>query len=185
MNYSVKSALSAVVAFVAIGMMLSSCSSKDTSFGKAGDRRQLVLNPVQDSKATGSLEIVESSDSLRISGLISGLEPGPHGFQILAAGSCSGDSSDSDTRIFALPGQIHGAPEDSTSSIGVLGNIRADERGQSVVNVSSRRLCMKAAKECSILGRSIVVRSRADDFETRPSGDSGRPVACAQIPKES
>lgn len=158
------------------------CSSKQNSSDQAQRAgKDVVLKSVHNSGVSGSLDFVEKDASLHISGLISGLEPGLHGFHVRASGNCSEGALSSNPQIFSLPGQIHGVPGQRTSSIGILSNIRADERGQAVIRVNSTNLCLKASKECSVLGRSIVITSREDNFQTQPRGHSGHIVACAPI----
>jgi Cu-Zn family superoxide dismutase len=62
--------------------------------------------------------------------------------------------------------------------VGDLGNIVADADGNATIDITDSRAVLSGPH--SIIGRSIVVHAKADQF-TQPSGDAGPRVAFGVI----
>ncbi|VDK76495.1 unnamed protein product [Litomosoides sigmodontis] len=123
----------------------------------------------------------------RISGEISGLTPGLHGFHIHEYGDtrnscrCAGGH-------FNPFGKTHGGPTDRIRHIGDLGNIKTGSDGIAYVNIISNYI--KLSGPISIVGRALVVHANEDDFgkgvgdqkeESLRTGNAGGRIACAII----
>ena len=115
-----------------------------------------------------------------IDGTIRGLVPGKHGFHLHVFGDFS-EGFSSCGSIFNPFGRNHGAPDDEERMVGDLGNIDADEDGVANVNIEDRQV--KLIGPHSIIGRSILVKSDADDLGrggheySLSTGNSGQRIA--------
>lgn len=49
-------------------------------------------------------------------------------------------------------------------------------RGRAYLSVATGRFCVK-----DIIGRTVVIHSRPDDFRTQPAGNAGSKIACGLI----
>ena len=116
-----------------------------------------------------------------IDGNIHGLVPGKHGIHIHVFGDFSEGPFSSCGSIFNPFGRNHGAPDDEERMVGDLGNIDADDEGKAHVNIEDRQV--KLIGPHSIIGRSILIKSDADDLGrggheySLSTGNSGQRIA--------
>jgi Cu-Zn family superoxide dismutase len=73
----------------------------------------------------------------------------------------------------------HAGPKAEKRDVGDLGNLEADKNGLARLEVTDNIISLEGPK--SIIGRSVIVHARADDFKTQPPGASGARVACSVI----
>ena len=138
-----------------------------------------VLEAKSNSKVSGKLDFAEKDGSVTISGTISGLTPGKHGFHIHEIGDCSASDGSSAGGHFNPTKHDHGAPDSALRHLGDLGNIDASESGVTEINIHDSEISLSGAQ--TIVGRSIVIHQNADDLKTQPSGASGDRIACGVI----
>ncbi|CAG9535421.1 unnamed protein product [Cercopithifilaria johnstoni] len=122
-----------------------------------------------------------------IYGEISGLTPGLHGFHIHQYGDATNDCISAGSHFNPF-GNTHGGPTDQMRHIGDLGNINAGNDGIAHVNIISNDI--KLSGPISIIGRSLVVHAKADDFgkgvgdereESLKTGNAGGRVVCGIV----
>ncbi len=135
-----------------------------------------VLVPKSDSKVEGTLLLQQEGDTLHITGKVSGLTPGKHGFHIHEFGDLRDPKGDSAGGHFNPTGMQHGSPDDAQHHMGDFGNIEAGADGTANVDVK-----VKGAHVALVLGRGIVVHGSPDDLKTQPSGNAGPRVAVGVI----
>jgi superoxide dismutase, Cu-Zn family len=138
-----------------------------------------VLIPLSGSQVQGVVSFAKVSEGVRVRGNISNLSPGLHGFHIHEFGDCRTSDGASAGGHFNPRDQIHGAPDAAQHHVGDLGNIRADEKGNARVDFVAAALSLEGDE--SIIGRSVMVHERQDDFRTQPDGDTGMRLACGVI----
>ena len=181
------------VFLVAFGMVLAGCAGTkhqerptdgrgEMPAGRAGQQVRAVaeLQPTQGNSARGTIYFVNEPQGTRITGQITGLTPGDHGFHIHENGDCSAPDASSAGDHFNPTGALHGGPRTSHRHLGDLGNITARADGTAHVSeVIIPGLPFSGAN--SILGKALLVHAKADDLRSQPSGDSGGRVACGVI----
>uniref|UniRef100_A0A804QG32 Superoxide dismutase [Cu-Zn] n=1 Tax=Zea mays TaxID=4577 RepID=A0A804QG32_MAIZE len=119
-----------------------------------------------------------------VTGSISGLKPGLHGFHVHALGDTTNGCMSTGPH-FNPVGKEHGAPEDEDRHAGDLGNVTAGEDG--VVNVNITDSQIPLAGPHSIIGRAVVVHADPDDLGkgghelSKSTGNAGGRVACGII----
>uniref|UniRef100_A0A8D8XL02 Superoxide dismutase [Cu-Zn] n=3 Tax=Cacopsylla melanoneura TaxID=428564 RepID=A0A8D8XL02_9HEMI len=119
-----------------------------------------------------------------ISGNITGLTPGDHGFHIHEKGDITQGCASMGPHYnpFNFP---HGAPTDPDRHHGDLGSITADQNGFVSIKISDHVLSLDGP--LTILGRGVVVHEKADDLgrgnnaESVKTGNAGGRVACGII----
>lgn len=89
-----------------------------------------------------------------MTGIITGLSPGKHGFHIHEFGNFT-DGCDSAGSHFNPNGMEHGGPDDEERHAGDLGNVVADENGVAIVNIVDAQIPLDGPN--AIVGRSVVV----------------------------
>ena len=138
-----------------------------------------VLAPLEGSEVRGVVAFAKGSEGVRVTATFSNLSPGLHGFHIHEFGDCRTSDGASAGGHFNPRNQIHGGPDSEQHHVGDLGNILVDEQGNARVDFSLNTLSLSGDE--SIIGRSVMVTERQDDFRTQPAGDSGARLACGTI----
>jgi superoxide dismutase, Cu-Zn family len=139
----------------------------------------VTIGPTAGSNVNGELRLEQRSDGVWITGNVTGLTPGEHGFHVHEKGDCSAHDASSAGGHFTGGQQKHGAPTDPEHHAGDLGNITADADGSATIAVLGRGL--QLVGEAGIENRALIVHGGADDMTSQPSGNSGSPVGCGTI----
>lgn len=142
------------------------------------------LKPTEGNSVAGTVTFEEGADgSVHITGKVSGLTPGKHGFHIHAVGDCSAADGSSAGGHFNPDGTDHGAPDSPTHHVGDLGNLEADEQGNAEYHANYNFLTLKDGPH-SVIGKAVIVHSGEDDLVTQPTGGAGSRLACGVIEKQ-
>merc|ERR1711997_1094404 len=97
-----------------------------------------------------------------IEGFVHGLAPNPlHGFHVHEFGDLS-DGCTSCGGHFNPYGNTHGGPDSDNRHVGDLGNIVANDNGDSVVFIADNQVKLTGEAEFSVAGRSIVIHEKED-----------------------
>jgi Cu-Zn family superoxide dismutase len=142
------------------------------------DRAVSVLIPMGDSGVKGVVYFTKEGKSVHVSGTISGLKPGEHGFHVHQFGDVTSTDGTSAGGHYNPENKMHGKPDDKERHVGDLGNIKAGEDGVAKIDIKDSMLELEGPH--SILGRGLVVHANADKF-TQPVGDAGGRVAVGVI----
>ena len=117
-----------------------------------------------------------------ISGTITGLSEGKHGFHIHEFGDLS-DGCDSAGGHYNPTGVDHS--DIDNGHVGDLGNITADSKGVAEFSIKAKRIHLQGAT--SIVGRAVVVHEDEDDLgkggdeESLKTGNAGERAGCGVI----
>ncbi len=146
------------------------------------------LNPAPTNTATsipgvgGSLQLVTAINGVQISGNVTGLAPNSeHGFHIHETGDCASPDFTSAGGHFNPGGAKHGNPASPPHHVGDIPSIKADAKGVAIVHAAIMGATLNDAGPNDIIGKSLIVHARRDDYKTQPSGDSGDRIACGVI----
>lgn len=90
----------------------------------------------------------------RVTGKITGLKPGKHGFHIHQFGDYSGGCVSAGSHFNPHKKQ-HGGPTDDNRHAGDLGNVIANDAGEVTLDIVDGQIPLEG--ENSIIGRSVVV----------------------------
>jgi superoxide dismutase, Cu-Zn family len=157
------------------------CQGQGRSPGDpAAGRYVAILNPTQDSQASGEVEFIPRDNHVEVRGRITGLSPGTrHGIHIHEVGDCSAPDAKSAGDHYNPAGLEHGSPDAARRHAGDLGNLQADSDGVATLDLQDPVLSSVGVE--SLVGRSVVVHANPDDFTSQPSGNSGDRLACGVI----
>lgn len=123
----------------------------------------------------------------RVSIEVSGLQPGSHGLHVHQNPSCeAGPDATGKVIPFGAAGghfdpggsknHDHPGVTNDKGHGGDLPMIEVNAEGKGKLNFDTNRLAMSGPN--SVLGRSIIIHEKADDYQTDPAGDSGSRVLC-------
>ena len=138
-----------------------------------------VLIPTKDSKVSGIVTFTQKDGEVEVTGEITGLTPGKHGFHIHEFGDFSSPDAMSTGGHFNPGHKQHGGPDDENRHAGDFGNITADDSGKATLDLRDKGLSLSGHD--SILGRAVIVHEKADDLKSQPSGNAGARIACGII----
>jgi Cu-Zn family superoxide dismutase len=158
---------------------LAAAAAAQTATPPAVNHAIAVLTPAKDGKVGGTIHFMKTAGGVKVSGTVTGLAPGAHGFHVHEFGDCSAADFTSAGGHFNPAGNPHGSPKDAKRHEGDLGNIEAGADGSATIDYTDAALGFEGAQ--SILGRGVIVHANPDDFKTQPTGNAGGRVACAAI----
>ncbi len=136
-----------------------------------------ILLATKGNKVEGRVTFTEAENGIHVKGELSGLAPGEHGFHVHEFGVWSPDGKAAGGH-FNPTAQPHGERDASKRHIGDLGNIKANENGNAVIDFVDPHLTFHGPH--SIIGRGVVVHEKADDYG-QPVGNAGGRVAVGVI----
>ncbi|XP_052192131.1 superoxide dismutase [Cu-Zn] 2-like isoform X2 [Diospyros lotus] len=111
---------------------------------------------------TGTIYFAQEGDGpTTVTGNISGLKPGLHGFHVHALGDTTNGCMSTGPH-FNPYDKEHGAPEDENRHAGDLGNVAAGADGTAGVAVIDKQIPLAGPN--SIIGRAVVVHVDPDDL---------------------
>uniref|UniRef100_O65174 Superoxide dismutase [Cu-Zn] n=1 Tax=Zantedeschia aethiopica TaxID=69721 RepID=SODC_ZANAE len=126
----------------------------------------------------------EGEGPTTITGSLSGLKPGLHGFHVHALGDTTNGCMSTGPH-FNPAGKEHGAPEDGNRHAGDLGNVTVGEDGTVNFTVTDSQIPLTGLN--SVVGRAVVVHADSDDLGkgghelSKTTGNAGGRLACGVI----
>lgn len=143
-------------------------------------RAVCILTSLGNSSVKGVIRFTQKGDKVEISGEVTGLKPGMHGFHIHEFGDLTDlDMGKSAGGHFNPTGMKHGGPNDAERHAGDLGNLEAKDDGKATVSMMDTVIQLNGP--ASIIGRGIIVHADPDDLKTQPTGNAGGRVAAGVI----
>lgn len=142
-------------------------------------RAVAVLHPAGDGKTSGVLTFVKAAPGAKVTGRITGLAPGTHGFHIHEFGDCSAADFSSAGGHYNPTGHQHAGTTEPRRHMGDMGNVEAGADGVATVDYTDPRLRFEGAH--GILGRGVIVHANPDDLKTQPTGNAGGRLACGVV----
>jgi Cu-Zn family superoxide dismutase len=140
------------------------------------------LSPTQGNTANGTLTLTADGETVRVSGSLQGLKPnGEFGFHIHENGDCSAPDASSAGGHFNPTNAQHGDPQSATHHGGDMLNVKSDAQGAAQVEVVASGVSLTTGQPDDVHGKAIVLHEKRDDYQTQPSGDSGKRIACGVI----
>jgi Cu-Zn family superoxide dismutase len=75
---------------------------------------------------------------------------------------------------------MHGFDMKGGPHEGDMPNFIAEDNGKAVAEIINTQVTLEKGPK-SLMGTSVVVHEKADDFKSQPSGDAGGRLACGTI----
>lgn len=135
-----------------------------------------VVHPTEGNTASGVVHFDAVDGGVQISGEISGISSGLHGFHIHQYGDCSAADGTSAGGHYNPAGVDHAGPDAEVSHMGDLGNIEANADG-----VATFDAIFPAVDMAMITGRGLIVHAGEDDLTSQPTGAAGARLGCGVI----
>jgi Cu-Zn family superoxide dismutase len=173
-------AAGSLVCFAVLGLRTHAAAPEQGHAGTAVTKATAQLIPTTKTQSTvkGTVTFTKTAHGIHVSGEITGLTPGEHGFHVHEFGVWNEDGMASGGHFNPL-GAPHASHDSSKRHVGDMGNLKADENGKAVVELDDDQMSFEGPT--CILGRGLVVHAKADDLKSQPAGDAGGRLAVAII----
>lgn len=130
----------------------------------------------------GTLRLVDHPGTIAVTGRLTGLAPGPHGFHIHETGRCDPPTFESAGGHWSPLGKQHGLNNPQGPHMGDMPNLLVDENGIADVNHNNTAGVLRGdGGAMDADGAALVVHTDEDDQVTDPSGNSGDRILCGVI----
>lgn len=174
-----------LLAYPLMAMLAVSCSSNRQTAKDASAQAEIA--GYLPNTTEGTINFTNrGTEGIRIQGEIVGLLPDrEYAMHIHERGDCSSPEA-SGMHFDPLNSNVHGVPGNSPGQrhAGDLPNLKTDGDGRASIDVTSH-LLGTGTSDFSVIGRSVVIHSGEDDYQTQPSGGSGEKIACGVIQRTS
>lgn len=168
-----------IILYIAFSLLaLLSCKSSTFSANMV----VLALESKSNSAVTGTATFSEKNGEVTLTTKIIGLKQGEHGIHIHEKADCSAPDAASAGGHWNPTFKRHGKWTDAEHHKGDIGNITANENGVATLTFKTNEWCIgcgDATKD--ILGKSLIIHEKPDDFVSQPTGNAGARVACSAI----
>ena len=128
----------------------------------------------------GTLQVMDADGGVHVSGELTGVPNGEHGFHIHETGTCDAAAKFESAGAHFEPGDNkHGTENPEGPHAGDLMNVTADDDGKVAVDLHNPNVTL--AQLIDTDGAALVLHADPDDYKTDPSGNSGDRFACGVI----
>lgn len=134
-------------------------------------------------KFSGKAKLEEVATGVKVVVDLDDAPVGKKGIHVHEKPDCSDIPNKSMGEHFAPGAKAHGLPPNATRHLGDLGNIEVNKDGDAHFEFVAQNANLKPGDPMSFLNRALVIHE-ASDKGTQPSGNSGKPIACAVIEKD-
>lgn len=105
-----------------------------------------------------------------------------HATHIHEKGDCSAADGSSAGGHWNPTSHQHGKWGVGEHHSGDLGNLKTDANGTARLVMKTDKWCIGCKDETkNIIGKSIIIHAKADDFKTQPTGNAGGRIGCVEI----
>ena len=158
-------------------VLLAACASTP----EGGTKASAHLMPASGSNVMGDITFTQvGPNRVRVTGAVTGHQPGMKGFHIHEKGDCSAPDATSAGGHFNPKGMKHG-PTPAVGHAGDMGNLTFSDAGRATVDITYEGITLDRDASNGIIGRAVVVHAGTDDQKTDPTGNAGGRVACGVI----
>lgn len=166
-------------AIAVAALLVTGCATTEREVPTA----EATLKPTTGNQAKGTVRFAQHRDKVRVSGEITGLNPNSeHGFHVHEKGDCSAPDATSAGGHFNPLNKAHGHAVPGGRHAGDMPNLRTDGSGRATFSFDLSGITVTEG-EVGVVGRSVIVHAKPDDYRTQPTGDSGARLACGVIVK--
>ena len=144
-------------------------------------KAEAVLESRSGSTATGKVTFTQHGGTITMKVVVSGLTPGAHAIHLHDKGDCSAPDAVSAGGHWNPSSEDHGKWGHAPFHHGDIGNLVADAKGKAKLTVESHLWTLGDGNASDVLGHSVIVHAKEDDFTTQPTGNAGGRVACGVI----
>ena len=183
---------------IAVFFVLSSCNSgsrqsddNESASEKQEERNdertaKAVMEPASGSNVSGEVNFTERENGkVRIELKVENLPPGEHAVHLHENGDCSAADASSAGGHWNPTMKPHGKRGEGTAfHKGDIDNMKVGDDGKGTLTMTVEGWSIGGADSTNIIGKSVIIHDKADDFTSQPAGNAGSRVSCGVIKAE-
>lgn len=153
--------------------------------GGEGKAATATLAPKSGSTVSGvaTFTVDASTAKVTVKVDVSGATPGLHAVHIHEHADCSSMDAESAGGHWNPTNKAHGKWGVDPFHLGDIGNIDIGADGRGSLSLTTDLWTVGTGAMNDVVGHSIMVHEKADDFTSQPSGDAGSRLGCGPIKK--
>jgi Cu-Zn family superoxide dismutase len=133
------------------------------------------------SKVAGDATFSAAGGKVTMTVKATGLAPGTHAIHLHEKGDCSDPEAKAAGPHWNPTNAAHGRWGQAAFHHGDIGNLEANPAGEATLTFTTDLWTIGGPAASDVVGRSVIVHEKADDFQTQPTGNAGGRVACGVI----
>ena len=160
------------ISVIILAMFLVSCGTSKT----------YQIQSKSGTNTSGTVKFCEVGNSVKMKISAENLTPGIHAIHIHEKGDCSAPDATSAGGHWNPMKDMHGKWGTDHHHNGDIGNLIADENGKATLTFKTDMWCLTCKDDMkNIIGKSIIIHAKEDDFTTQPTGNAGGRIGCIEI----
>ena len=181
--------------FLTLFFLLSACGTgsqqadqtEDANTGQNADEKTnngatAKMEAASGSNVTGEAKFTDQGGSVRFELTVENLTPGEHAVHLHEKGDCSAEDASSAGGHWNPTMKPHGKRGDGTSyHKGDIGNMNVGQDGKGTMTLTVQGWSIGGADSTNVVGKSVIVHEKADDFTSQPAGNAGARLSCGVI----
>lgn len=149
--------------------------------GRAGSRAVATIEARGGSKVAGEANFAAKGRNVTMTIKVTGLTPGTHAIHLHEVGDCSDPEAKSAGAHWNPTKAQHGRWGEGSFHHGDIGNLVANDAGEATLTFTTNLWTIGGDPASDVVGRSVIVHDKADDFQTQPTGNAGGRIGCGVI----
>jgi Cu-Zn family superoxide dismutase len=163
----------------------SSESSNETEAREENATAKATMEAASGSKVTGEVTFTEADGGVRFELAVDNLTPGEHAVHLHEKGDCSAEDASSAGGHWNPTMKPHGKRDNGHAfHKGDIGNMNVGADGKGTMELTVQGWSIGGADSTNVIGKSVIIHEKADDFTSQPSGNAGARVSCGVIKSE-
>lgn len=181
-------------------LSLSACNSgsKQADQGEADTEQQqdasdeedkvtakATMEPASGSNVSGEATFTQENGAVLFELTVENVAPGEHAVHLHEKGDCSAEDGSSAGGHWNSTMKPHGKRGDGTSfHKGDIANMNVGQDGKGTLRLSINDWTIGGPDSTNIVGKSVIVHAKPDDFTSQPAGNAGDRISCGVIKEE-
>ena len=141
-----------------------------------------MMDTASGSDVKGEVTFTQEHGKVRFELSVQNITPGVHAVHLHEKGDCSAVDASSAGGHWNPTMKPHGRRgEGSGYHKGDVGNMEVGQDGKGTLSLLVEGWTIGGADTTNIIGKSVIIHEKADDFESQPSGNAGSRISCGLI----
>jgi Cu-Zn family superoxide dismutase len=181
---------------IALFVVLSSCNSGNKQGAESEDATseqqeeeneertaKATMEPASGSNVSGEVTFTERENgTVRIEVQVENLPPGEHAVHLHEHGDCSAADASSAGGHWNPTMKPHGKRGQGTAfHKGDIDNMKVGDDGKGKLTMTIEGWSIGGPDSTNIVGKSVIIHEKPDDFTSQPSGNAGGRISCGVI----
>ena len=159
--------------------------SNETEANEENATAMATMEAASGSKVTGEATFTEENGGVRFELSVDNLSPGEHAVHLHEKGDCSADDASSAGGHWNPTMKPHGKRDGGHAfHKGDIGNMNVGADGKGTMQMTVEGWSIGGADSTNVIGKSVIIHEKADDFTSQPSGNAGARLSCGVIKGE-